>query len=136
MGQETAIVIRSLRAFLNRVVVTIILEVIDVLTSPPAQGGTPIKTGWARSNWIPSIGEPVVQPFGSPQAVGSGAQDAGISTIRRYKTELGPAFISNPVPYILQLNAGSSTQAAAGFIERAVDVGVQNAAEKLARTKP
>lgn len=76
---------------------------------------TPVDTGHARANWVPSIGEPSdVEDTGA-------AHDAGTAAILAYKLEDGPAFESNNAPYILALNAGHSKQAPALWIEAAVD---------------
>lgn len=84
---------------------------------------TPVKTGWARANWIPSIGVPFAGPA-APSAEG-GPQTQGTAAIVHYKLADGAAFVSNAVPYISRLNLGSSTQAPAGFVETAIDQAVQ-----------
>lgn len=76
---------------------------------------TPVDTGHARANWVPSIGSP-----SSAEDAGA-AHEAGTAAILAYKLEDGPAWESNNVPYVLALNAGSSTQAPALWIEAAID---------------
>lgn len=83
---------------------------------------TPVDTGWARANWVPSIGASVSVPapntgggVGSAQA----KQAAGIASVLGYT--LGPVvYVSNNVPYITKLNEGSSKQAPQGFVQAAV----------------
>lgn len=90
---------------------------------------TPRKTGWARANWIPSIGQPTAVD-GSPPT-----EDAAKSAVRQrdaaresaianivsaYKLPMGRVFISNNVPYINRLNDGHSKQAPAGFVQAAI----------------
>lgn len=86
---------------------------------------TPVDTGWARANWIPSIGEPEDATFGERTAVSSDAQEAGIADMLGYQLAAGPAYVSNNVDYIDHLNDGTSTKAPAGFVESAIERGVQ-----------
>lgn len=93
----------------------------------PSEGGTPIDTGFARANWIPRIGERVTRPSGErPTRPGAkftdtSAQQQGVFEVRGgYRIDLGPIYVSNPVPYIAQLNAGSSRQAPPGFVEASI----------------
>lgn len=100
------------------------VEITANLMEPPDEGGTPVKTGWARSNWIPSISVPVSSPSGSPESVNGGQQQQGIAAVAGYQGD-DPVFVTNNVPYIQQLNDGSSKKAPAGFVEAAVDKAVQ-----------
>jgi hypothetical protein len=89
---------------------------------------TPVKTGWARANWIPSVGRPYGEdPVGEPEDIGAAqlAQDQGQAQIAGYRINQGPLFIVNNVPYIERLNDGSSTQAPSGFVDAAVDAGIR-----------
>lgn len=88
---------------------------------------TPVDTGWARANWIFSIGQPIDDVAGAPGKVGpaASAQSAGIGRVLVYKLHQGVIWLSNNVPYIQVLNAGHSKQAPAGFIEDAIDRGVR-----------
>lgn len=82
---------------------------------------TPRKTGYAASNWVPSLGGTAVGPYGSKEAVSFSAQNAGLAEIRSYRiTRTEPPIIINAVPYIGLLNFGSSQQAPAFFVERAI----------------
>lgn len=85
---------------------------------------TPVDTGWARANWVPSIGVPVTEPIGTPEQLNEAAAQAGIVQVAQWRFIQGPAYISNNVPYIVFLNAGSSRQAPSGFVERAVQAAV------------
>jgi hypothetical protein len=91
---------------------------------------TPVKTGWARANWIPSVAEPREDPAGSPDAVSESAQAQGLAEVAAYRITEGPAapaYVTNAVPYISRLNAGSSAQAPAEFVQRAIDQAVIDA---------
>jgi len=82
--------------------------------------GTPRDTGWAANNWVAQVGSAFRGLVGSRKRVDSSkAMNAG-QEISKWKSGSGPIFISNNVPYIGRLNAGSSSQAPAGFIEKAV----------------
>lgn len=89
--------------------------------------GTPIDTGTARSNWLASLVTPRSDVIGSyapgnPGGVTNAAlsQAAGVIGLRKTGQDI---VISNNVPYIGKLNAGSSQQAPAGFVESAVQEG-------------
>lgn len=88
---------------------------------------TPFDTGWARANWIPSLGSPVVTVAGGPATVDPGPQEAGAVAVLAFKLEDGAIFISNNVPYIGRLDAGSSTQAPSGFVRKAIASAILDA---------
>ena len=75
---------------------------------------TPVKIGRAKGNWFPSVGEP------SSEINLDARGDNG----KRFPAKV-PDFpvlwITNNLPYINKLNAGSSTQAPANFVEIAVE---------------
>ncbi|MES0340680.1 MAG: hypothetical protein ABUK08_00030 [Candidatus Humimicrobiaceae bacterium] len=91
---------------------------------------TPVDTGWAASNWIPSLVIPVTETAGSPEHISTHENVAGIAEILRWKFIQGPAFIANNVPYINLLNDGSSKKAPAGFIEADINSAVAKANKK------
>lgn len=81
---------------------------------------TPVDTGRARANWIPSLdaaSAEIVEPNGKKD-IASETQSYTID-----KT----IFITNNLPYIQRLNDGWSQQAPAGFVELAVQSGVRSA---------
>jgi hypothetical protein len=87
---------------------------------------TPVDVGWARANWVPAIGQPVVQPVATPESVSTAAQQAGIvSVATSYRLDRGNVFVSNNVRYITRLNEGSSKQAPAGFVQNAITKAVR-----------
>lgn len=102
---------------------------------------TPVDTGYARSGWSPSIGTSPTQPNPRPETGASSAasqqraknQAESRRILDRYRIDLGPIFITNNVPYIVFLNQGSSAQAGAKFVERAIDLAVQSAIALLRR---
>lgn len=92
---------------------------------------TPVDTSNALSNWQVSLINPVdnsINPyfagrFGSTEVQSSrAAYDAGKRVLVGRK--LGDKiYISNLADYIVYLNRGTSAQAPAGFVERAVLIG-------------
>jgi hypothetical protein len=105
---------------------------------------TPVDTGKAVSNWqvqnepFPSIVEAYVpSPKGrmlrgvwthliDPEVTrGANAEVAAeVARVTLQITEPGiPLYIVNGLPYIARLNAGTSSQAPAGFTDRAIVVG-------------
>lgn len=98
------------------VVLTTLQELLDT---------SPVDTGWFRANWIPSIGSGVTGAEGSREAVSTAAQIAGRSAVLRYrKPSQGPITMANHVPYGVHLNAGSSAQAPAQFVEAAIEKSI------------
>lgn len=97
------------------------VEVTANLREPPDEGGTPVDSGWARANWIPTIAQPAPDAVGSETAVSSAesAQREGLAVVATYAGQ-EPVFVTNNVPYIARLNNGWSQQAPAAFVERAV----------------
>jgi hypothetical protein len=89
---------------------------------------TPVKTGWARNNWLLALGHSAPGPIGTPENVNTTAKDAGIPSVLGWKISDGPIYITNNVPYIGRLNGGSSKQAPRGFIEKAVTSAVRKRA--------
>lgn len=87
---------------------------------------TPVDTGAARSNWQVGIGGPVAErrpSLGAGESATQPAISAAQAEIQEYQQ--GELWISNPLPYIGRLNEGSSSQAPAGFVEKAIDVAVE-----------
>jgi hypothetical protein len=93
---------------------------------------TPVDTGRARSNWRVQSGEPntAVRPAFVAGKDGSTLGENTNAAISEGKAIIaadrtGTIYISNNLPYIGPLNDGSSAQAPAGFVERAVQSGLQ-----------
>ena len=129
MATESARVTRQLRRFIEKVVVKITLDIVANLQEKPSKGGTPIDTGWARANWIATATVPSTSPVGTRHSVSAGASSRAIAKlISTYRLAAGPIYVSNSVPYIARLNQGSSKQAPAGFVQRAIARAIRSAA--------
>jgi hypothetical protein len=95
----------------------------------------PVDTGWSRANWIPTVGEPDLEPRlprGNPASTAIGQ---GVAEIMQHLDPHLDLHLSNQVPYIEPLNHGHSSQASAGYVERAAEEGQDVAQGKVdART--
>lgn len=83
---------------------------------------TPVDTGRARANWVVSLGSPS-QAQGNRQPGVNPAQVAlsqGAQTIEQWAPGKGSIFISNGVPYAVELDRGSSRQAPEGMTAQAI----------------
>lgn len=125
-SRRIRVVISSLEAFVDQILRAVVLDIVANLRKAPSEGGTPVDTGWARANWIPQIGQPFEGTAGSREKAEEGIIDqgpakAGLAAVAStYTANQGTAHITNNVPYILPLNAGSSKQAPAGFVQTAI----------------
>ena len=124
MARDTQIqaIVRGLERVTERVVTKITLDVTANLIET-----TPVDTGWARANWIPAIGAPIVRDLTGVEAtvqnasLGAGEQQqALVAVVTGYKLARGAVFVSNNVPYIIKLNDGFSRQAPSGFVQMAI----------------
>ena len=83
---------------------------------------TPVDTGRARANWQVSVIKAETDVVNGTDPGGSATISKGANVISRKR--LGQdIFITNNLPYIVPLNEGSSAQAPAMFVERAVAEG-------------
>ena len=121
-------IVRGLERLTERVMIDLMSEIHSELVKT-----TPIDLGWARANWVPSVGAPVVKDLeGADRNVAAAEQSAGFAQVAGYRLEQGRIFISNNVPYILRLNDGYSRKAPAGFVQAAIRKGI-SAVVRLAR---
>lgn len=100
----------KITAAIERASKALILEVAREL-----KRSTPVDTGHARVNWVPSVGSPNRVEAQDPLLAQMGAAD-----VMTFKLGQGLLYVTNVVPYIRRLNEGSSTQAPALFVESAV----------------
>ena len=119
-------IIRSLERVTERVITKISLDVTANLIET-----TPVDTGWARANWVPAIGQPFtasledVKPQPGDISLATSRQNQGTASVATgYRLSQGSVFVSNNVPYIVRLNEGSSSQAPAAFVQRAISKAV------------
>ena len=115
-GKQAKSIGDQLRAAAATIVKATVLEIDANLRAAPSAGGTPVSTGYARANWVPSVGAPH-----EGATSGEGAHAAGLAAVLAYVLEDGAAWLSNSAAYIEALNHGHSKQAPSLFIENAVD---------------
>lgn len=106
---------RELRNLIERDISRRTIGLTETLTEE-----TPEDTGFAESNWVPSVGTQFSGLAGSKEAVSFAEQQSGIAQMLNYKLIQGNFYITNNVEYVGRLNEGSSTQAPAGFVQAAI----------------
>ena len=117
MDDQTDRIVKNLRTVIRDIIKEMSLNITSDLILQ-----TPVDTGWAKSNWLPSIGEPIELPVGSKDAIDPLAQEVGSAEVAiNYELESGSIFISNNVPYVPLLNEGHSPFAPAGFIDKIIE---------------
>lgn len=111
---QAAVIAARLRAELETAAKGLVLEITANLVE-----STPVKTGHARANWVPGVGAAFA---GEDEGA---AHDAGVAQVLAFTLADGSLSISNNVPYIDRLIAGSSSQAPAGWDLVAIDEAIQ-----------
>lgn len=91
---------------------------------------TPVDTGHAANNWVPSVAAPYDGTSGSPDFPDSSAQAAGIQAVLATYELPQVGWVSNNVPYIGALNDGHSQQAPAGFVQAGVLKAIREVAQE------
>lgn len=124
--QQIKAVVRAINKVTEKVVVKITLDIVANLIQT-----NPVDTGWSRANWVPNIGGDLkedlsgIRPTADLAQGQAGLQSRALGKVAgSYKLKSGAIFISNNVPYVTRLNAGSSAQAPAGFVQRAISKAV------------
>lgn len=128
MGRETDKVTRRMKGEINKLCRRMTLDINRRLAE-----NTPLRTGYARSNWLPSRDRPADGPVGSRESPDFTAASAGVAAIESWNLFRGPAFITNNVPYIIKLNAGSSPQAPPGFVQTSIEQGIAGSISTVLR---
>ena len=80
---------------------------------------TPVDTGHARANWQIGLVAPITKEIDEEDKPGA-ATIARNNTLIKARTKRVDIILSNNVPYINELNEGSSSLAPAGFVQLAV----------------
>ena len=131
---QVEFIVADLTTFTERELVSLAFNVDANLRANPPQG-TPIDTGWASANWVPSVGAPRVLPNADQRdptpaqiAAARRAGAAGLNEVLDYKLDDGAIFVSSGVPYIGPLNNGHSTQSPPGFVQTALEQAVVDTA--------
>lgn len=122
-----------LRGGVSEIVRRLQLRVWQVLTL-----AHPVDTGFSRGQWTPTVGSPIADRRDRPaeRSTASSQGSLGLSSNRAraeqvaksYQLEQGRVFLTNPVPYVVFLNQGSSAQAPAKFVERSIERAIRSIA--------
>lgn len=96
---------------------------------------TPVDTGRAKGNWVPTVGAPYFGPERPEDKSGQAVLDECQRVVATYRSPdsdtLGSIFLTNGVPYIVRLDNGWSKKAPRGMSRFAI----QAAREVVRRTK-
>lgn len=132
MADQIDFIVADLDKFTQGEVIALALNVnANLRSSPPL--GTPIDTGWASANWVPSVGEPFTDSAAAtvkeptPGQIAARAQQAeqGTNDVLSWRNTDGPIFSTNNVPYIGALNGGHSGQSPRGFVQIAIEKAIR-----------
>lgn len=129
-AEDMQVTARIVERSSRRVVKQIAYEILAELVARTPVGGPPTSPhdphpGLARSNWSVRVGD-----GGGGAASIRKPEPADATLARAQSVAAGDVLtISNPVPYIGELNSGSSTQAPSGFVETAVETGAAGLAK-------
>lgn len=132
MTAQALRIAKELKGLLERAVKVVTTETTATLIET-----TPVDTGWARANWIPAIGRPDsrdlsgIEPTTSLALTQRTSQQASVIAIASYQLQQGNAYISNGVPYIADLNNGTSRQAPRAFVQMSIAKSVEKSKAKL-----
>lgn len=122
------LIVADLDLFTQGEIIALALNVnANLRDNPPL--GTPIDTGWASANWLPSVGEAKVMdskpalssgPTVAEIAARAAVADAGLNDVLAWRLTDGPIFSTNNTEYIAALNDGHSPQSPRGFVTNAI----------------
>lgn len=90
---------------------------------------TPVDTGRARGNWLPSLNAPILKADENTNDINGSGAIAKMSSLLPSVKFGDTIYITNNLAYIGRLNDGHSAQAPAGFVEKAVQI-----AESMVKT--
>lgn len=123
-------IIRDLAEYTRLEIVALAMNVdANLREAPPV--GTPVDTGWAKANWLPSIGAPLIldsdlkDPTPAAVAARQGTAEKGLNDVLSWRVEDGAIFVTSSVPYIVVLNEGHSKQSPKGFVQAAIELAVR-----------
>jgi hypothetical protein len=141
MADQIDLIVADLDKFTRGEIIALGLNVNANLRSNPPLG-TPIDTGWASANWVPSVGQPATidgepankseGPTPAEVAARAAMAEEGVNQVLAWRQEDGPIFSTNSVPYIGALNAGHSPQSPRGFVQAAIEKAIRETYSRAA----
>lgn len=129
---------RFLNLGLSEAVRRLQLKAWQALTS-----ANPVDIGTSRSGWVPSAGSPILDPVGAEGSDRASKKAAAASRFaenrakaealaQSYLVSQGKAFLANAVPWTVFLNEGSSAQAPAKYVEKALQEAITSVNQSAA----
>jgi hypothetical protein len=123
--------LEDLKQKLKKEITNVIKDVgVEVFTAlrEPAPLGTPVITGWARSNWRISTKKPSSDTVKSEGDV-SASNQAAVQSLQKFAskndlTDVSHIYIYNRVPYIKKLNYKTARQSPTLFVEKSMQRGI------------
>ena len=100
-----------------------VMKEVALVVDQAVVSATPVDTGRAKTNWITELNQPSSRTTDIADPTGGSAISQARATIARAGAG-SVIHITNNLPYIQRLNDGYSAQASAGFVEQAIQVGV------------
>ena len=108
--------------------VTRVVQGLTLDITADLQETTPFDTGWAAANWIPNIGGQFSQsPVGERirGKIDVATQQTAIAKIATQFKVGPPIHITNNVPYIQDLNRGTSKKADPNYVDDIIEKNVK-----------
>ena len=104
------------------------------------QQSTPVKTGWAASNWLATLSKPATTSVGSKESVNKTSAPGRVARVtaafdaKKHRR----VYLTNHVPYVMSLNDGTTKthKAPIGFIQMSITRGVNRTESAMRRYKP
>lgn len=93
---------------------------------------TPVDIGWAKANWVPSLGRPYTVDLSDAEpetdlASANAIRETGEAEVLSFSLKAsGSVYITNNVPYIGKLNEGHSKQAPVGYVQQTIEKSVRS----------
>lgn len=135
MADQVAAITADLSLFLEGEVIALTLDINSTLIE-----NTPVDTGWAANNWVPSLNSVPANPPAlagdranpGEVAAAAGRKAQGIGEVLGFKLDRDALiWVSNGVDYIQALNEGSSAKAPAAFVQASVEQAVGRANRRI-----
>lgn len=115
--------------------ITEVVRRVELASWQSVTSANPVDTGFSRSKWTPTTGSSIGGRLNRPEDRRAAVSDASRSfaanraraeqIAKTYLLPQGQVFITNPTSYLPALNGGSSAQAPAHWIERAIAAAIR-----------
>lgn len=116
-----------IRRIIKNKVSDIVLSVFNALLEPSPLG-TPVISGWMKSNWRIGVNDFDQNPVGSKESLNTVAQPQSVTEfLSTDLDQIRTVYIYNQVPYATDVNEGNAKQSPLLFIELSVDRGLRKA---------